>query len=256
MSQPNKPPTTTTTELNLLATIQANPADAVALEVYADYLQEQGPAREADEVRVRAEAQALRDGNGPLTFEQVRKVAATDIWKEGRAWEERQKTLLKRVICAAMPDRAKLIQTEKELRLEVDNELVSVAVHSRPAASDRVTCRISSYRCCSRLILRGKRGFNVHRVIAEVIKQVDTGLTRREADRVSKERSDRLNDAIGKVEVRFGLKPRTLLGQAYSGERLTLKLERSPEEMERIVRLLAENGLLTPGELAAPSAPA
>ena len=44
MAKP-KPNTTTTTELNLLTTVIANPTDAVALEVYADYLQEQGAER-------------------------------------------------------------------------------------------------------------------------------------------------------------------------------------------------------------------
>ena len=65
MPPPKKVATTTTTELNLLATVLANPTDAVALEVYADYLQEQGAARAADETRVRSEAQAIRDGTYP-----------------------------------------------------------------------------------------------------------------------------------------------------------------------------------------------
>src|SRR5262245_61882497 len=95
--------TPTNTEVNLLATILTSAVDAVALEVYADYLQEQGESRAEDEKRVRAEAQAIRDGTAPPTFEQIRALGPKADWLARRAWSSRQAEMLKRVICAALP---------------------------------------------------------------------------------------------------------------------------------------------------------
>jgi uncharacterized protein (TIGR02996 family) len=233
--------------VNLLATVLANPTDAVALEVYADYLQEQGDSRAEDENRVRAEAQAIRDGTAPPTFDQLRAIGPTLDWKGRREWGARQEEMLKRIIFAALPDRVRWAPTQKELRLEVDGELVHVNVYWRSSSTDRVTCRISAFRTESRLLIRGKRGWNVKTFLAEAIKQVGTGLTRREADTARKARDKRLGDAIGKLLGRFRLTSGPL-APALNGEKLLLKLERSPEQMEQVLRILADNGLLLPEE--------
>jgi uncharacterized protein (TIGR02996 family) len=251
MARPN---TTTTTELNLLATVIANPADAVALEVYADYLQEQGAGRAEDEARVRAEAQAIRDGTAPPTFEQIHAIQERTAWaREASAWAERQALLLKRAACAALGDRARLVSTPKGVQLEVDGEVGGLRVNWWTFGSERVTCRVTAYRSSSRLLVRGKRGFNVQTVVAEVLKHVGTGRNRRVEDAARKARYERLTAAIGRLSGQFGLNPRGPLTQGYHTEVLVLKLERPPEEMERLLRLLADNGLLTAAETAPPA---
>ncbi len=244
---PTPKTTPTNTELNLLATVLAGPADAVALEVYADYLQEQGEARAEDEKRVRAEAQAIRDGTAPPTFEQLRALGIKADRKDVREWRSRQEGLLKRVICAALPGRAKLIATERELRLEVDGEPVGVSVYWSSAATDRATCHISAFQTRSRPVLRGKRGWVAQTILAHVLKQAGTGQTRRETDTARRARNKQLGDAIGKMNTRFNLRPRAL-GVVWNADTVRLTLDRAPDQMERVLQVLSENGLLKPDE--------
>jgi uncharacterized protein (TIGR02996 family) len=251
MSKPLKPPIPATTELNLLLAVVTNPTDAVAREVYADFLHEQGAERADDETRVRAEAEAIRQKKGPLTFEQARKIRSFDRRaKELRAWRNRESDALKRVLCAALPGRATLTWTGSELELQVDGVTLNVYFCWIHANTRRITCQFQTDHGSTNDFVYGKRGFNVHRMIDEVIKMVDGARAPREEARSYGAARARLNGAIEKLNARFGLPPDVLVEMDVevdpARETMRLALERSPEQMERLLQVLADNGLLEP----------
>lgn len=79
-----------TTEAALISTVFNNPADATALLVYADWLQEQGVERRLDELMVRRRGVAVQNGATPDTVSTLAAFARTRAGRgQGAAkWRE------------------------------------------------------------------------------------------------------------------------------------------------------------------------
>lgn len=245
---------TTTTGSELIANVLANPKDANALLVLADWLGEQGWTE--DEDRCRTEAKGLLNGQGPKTLSDYKGQSVRN--NDANDWNRRTQWLLALALKAQAPDRVKLKKKEAtwtgtgEYLIWLDDTTVDLEVGAKGDGSwygylnGKATCTVSVSYEKKKVFPYGKAGFSTHKIVAEVFAQLEEANRKAVNRQASDERYDRLGKAKEELEKDFGhsYEDHWEVNRAKYGERLSLTIERSPEEIRAILKVLQEAGLL------------
>ena len=207
-------------EVDLIAAVMANPKDAIAREVYADFLHEQGEARAKDEKEMRREAAAVRakkPKQDMLTLEEIAQMKREDAFPVSRLWDKRWTKMLLRAIWAQAGERAQWQGKGWNTWLEVDGERVSLQVYAdTDGTKPRATCtaKIGYLTSKSKTFPTNKAGgFNVSTVVQHILETAPEALRDRNARQLRRGQYERMEQAAQALHAQFAARRPTTCGR-------------------------------------------
>lgn len=248
------------TEAGLIANVLANPKDATARLVYADFLHEQGEHRAEEEKTVREEAGVVASGGTAVTLDEIKLLPNTDDvrGRAGVAWASWHANMILRAIAAEVGDRAKVElrgaaiewRTTGTIRVMVDGLQVIVEVSDGLSgrwsheSDKRAWCQVRVGYTNRRTFPIGKQGFSVGKVVAAALEEVAREKATRDADESLRARHEAANTTANNLCAEFKVGS-ALERSDRNHDHLRLALHRSPEEMRRLLQCLKDNGFLS-----------
>jgi uncharacterized protein (TIGR02996 family) len=242
-----------TTEAGIIANVLANPTDAHARLVYADYLAERDRYEEEEDMRGEAAAVLAAVGAGSvpgcaMTIGDVQMVTDKERQDFANDWARRQRRLIIRAVLAEAIDAgiaAALDTDDGRFALKIDERFITVEIEHGVAprwnynGNKRPTCRVSVGYPEKKNFPMGKHGFTVRKVVAEVLRQLKSLRERDQRREQQEETETAARSAYESLRDRFGLKYGVL---EYEGRKLSLSLP--AEQMERALEVLKAAGII------------